>query len=312
MMPMGRSILRGFGPFLVAMTLGAVWVVVSSLLIPPARGSSHTAAVTSATSSACSGGALVAQLREVGEASGLAVSRRDDNLLWTHNDSGEPMLYGVGRDGQLRARVRVTAAQVDDWEDITAARCPQGTCLYIADIGDNKENRPNITIYRVPEPAAGETATAPAEVFVAVYPDRPQDAEAMFTGPDGSLFIVTKGEGSPISVYRLPVPLRAGTAAQLERVGTLAASAAKSRRVTDGDTTWDGRWVALRTLNTLEFYRAADLVSGKPDAPLVIDLTSLREPQGEGVALARDGTAFLAGEGSGGGTLARLSCKLPE
>jgi hypothetical protein len=44
------------------------------------------------------------------------------------------------------------------------------------------------------------------------------------------------------------------------------------------------------------------------------DVSGLREPQGEGIAVGSDGTVFLAGEsgdGVRGGTLARLSCKLP-
>lgn len=260
----------------------------------------------------CSNAAMVAQLPDVREASGLAVSRRTNDLLWTHNDSGRPILYAYDTGGRLRGRVAVAGADVTDWEDLTAASCPQGSCLYIGDIGDNNHRRRHITVYRIPEPAPGDSASQPAEAFHATYPDRPQDAEALFVGPDGSLFIVTKGEGSPVSVYRYAAPLRAGATARLQRLSTLGASTDRGRRVTDGDLTWDGHWVALRTLGALEFFRTSDLVAGRAGTAVHVDLASLREPQGEGLAFARDGTVFLTGEGLRGGTLARLSCKLPS
>src|SRR5882672_6380168 len=103
-------------------------------------------------------------LPEIPEASGLAVSRRNPGILWSHNDSGHaPVLFAVDAAGALRGRVRVPIL-TRDWEDVSAARCPAGDCLYIADIGDNGLARRRIQIYRVPEPAPGDAETAPPEV----------------------------------------------------------------------------------------------------------------------------------------------------
>ena len=50
----------------------------------------------------------VALLRDVPEASGLALSRRHPGLLWTHNDSGHATeLFAVDASGTLQGRVRV-------------------------------------------------------------------------------------------------------------------------------------------------------------------------------------------------------------
>jgi hypothetical protein len=38
------------------------------------------------------------------EASGVAVSRKSPDVLWSHNDSGEPVLVAVGTDGETRGR----------------------------------------------------------------------------------------------------------------------------------------------------------------------------------------------------------------
>ena len=76
----------------------------------------------------------------------------------------------------------MTGAQVENWEDIAVGPCPQGTCLYIADIGDNKATTETITVYRAPEPAPGDTRPSTPSAH-AIYPDGPQDAEALVVLP---------------------------------------------------------------------------------------------------------------------------------
>ena len=308
--------MRAFAPTLIALGAGITWVLLWSALLPSSENvnRAETGPAVVAMRGVCRAGNLVARLPEIPEASGLALSRRHTGLLWTHNDSGKPILYAIGVDGHVRAQVAVTGAQVDDWETVATGSCPQGSCVYIGDIGDNKEARQSITVYRVPEPALNDAATARAEAFPATYPEGPRDAEAFFVGTDGTLFIVTKGEGSPISVYRFPAGAGPGATARLERVATLARKADKDERITDADLSPDGQWVALRTRDRVEFYRTDALLRGSTDEPMEVDVSGLREPQGEGIAVGSDGTVFLAGEsgdGVRGGTLAPLSCKLP-
>ena len=305
---------NGFGPSVIALSAGIAWVLGWNALIPASQGTGGNVGAVVAMSGVCNSGSLIARLRDVPEASGLTVSVRHSGVLWTHNDSGKPVLYAVGIDGQLRARVTVTGAEVDDWEGVATGTCPQGSCLYIGDIGDNKEARQRITIYRVPEPALEDAGTAAAEALSATYPEGPQDAEAFFIDRNGTLFILTKGEGSPISVYRFPTTAGPGATARLELVATLARKAARAERITDASLTPDGQWVVLRTLHRVEFHRADALVRGNTGEPIEVDVSALNEPQGEGIAVSSDGTVFLAGEsgdGARGGTLARLSCKLP-
>jgi hypothetical protein len=306
--------IRAFAPSIFAVLGGVVWAAAFTKLIP-AKADERPPLMQPAAAAACGGVSVVARLPDVPEASGLAVSRSQPGLVWTHNDSGTPHLYAIGADGTIRSRVHVTGATVDDWEDVASGPCPQGSCLYIGDIGDNKGERSRIVVYRVREPAAGENATEPAEALFASYPDRPQDAETLFLGPNGRIHVVTKGEGSPISIYRFPDEATAGATATLERVATLSNNARRGLRITDGDISWDGKWIGLRTLEAVEFYRAGELLRGAPAPPIEFKLSPLREPQGEGLAFAEDGTVYLASEGGGGtrgGLLARMSCKLPE
>ena len=253
----------------------------------------------------CTAASELAYIRGAAEASGIAVSRRTPGLLWTHNDSGQPVLHAVDASGTVKGHVQVTGARVVDWEDLAAGPCPEGSCLYIADIGDNNRSRRSITIYRIPEPRPDQSASDLADVWNATYPDGAHDAEALFAAGN-ALFVVTKDESSATALYRLPLLPKGGREARLELVSRLALD-----RITGASVSPDGTWVALRTNDLGLFYRTADLIDGRAAASRPFDLTAVGEPQGEGIAIGGEGLVYLAGEGGGkGGTLAALRCTL--
>jgi len=266
----------------------------------------------------CSLTGQLVSLPEVSEASGLALSRSNPDLLWTHEDSS-PVLYALDIVGRLKGRVTLNQAPIEDFEDLATGPCGGSgggdkTCLYIGDIGDNRARRDHITVYRVPEPLATDRETAPAEAFHATYPEGPQDAEALFVA-EGRIYVVTKGSHTPITLYRFPEPLRAGTTVRLEPVVVLFQDdPSRQDRVTGAGVSPDGRWVALRTHNAVLFYEAAPLLKGTPKKPLSYDVSWLRESQAEGVAVGNEGGLFLISEGGekgAPGLLAHGVCKLP-
>ena len=255
----------------------------------------------------------LAKLEGLPEASGLAISRRSQGRLWTHNDSGEPVIFALNAAGAISGRLRLTGAKVEDWEAMAVGACPGGSCVYIADIGDNNASRKRITVYRLAEPASGDASLQIKDAFHATYPDGAHDAETLLVSSDGSLFVVTKGETGGVSLYRFPQELRSGATHRLERVGKPRDSnkVAESGRITDGTLSADGQWVALRSKTRVWVYPASEFLSGSWTGAREVDVTSLGEPQGEGIAMGTDGTIYLAGEGGGKkqpGTLARLSC----
>jgi hypothetical protein len=257
------------------------------------------------------------RLPNLSEASGVAASRRTPGVLWAHNDSGEPVIFRLDMQGSVTGRVRVAGAAVEDWEDIATGPCPQGSCIYIADIGDNDGSRDHITLYRAGEPSVEEGVTQPAEVFEAAYPDGAHDAEALFITPDSDIFIITKGDPGPIALYRFPRPLRSGARLRLERIGEPVnrARVDAKDRPTAADMSPDGKWVAVRTTHWVAFYAASDLTAGRWREAFRTDVTGLRERRGEGITFAGNGTMILVGEGGFGssrGTFARLACTLRE
>ena len=268
-----------------------------------------------APGSGCRPSGDIVRLNGLSEASGVAASRRMPGVLWAHNDSGEPLIFALNEQGAVTGRVRVTGAKVEDWEDIAVGPCPEGSCIYIADVGDNSGNRDHVTVYRVPEPSPQDSSTAPTEVFRARYADGAHDAEALFVTPKSEVFIITKGDPGPIALYRFPRVLRSDVIMQLEQIGAPAAAAKVSseERPTAADISQDAQWVAVRTTRRVAFYRTADLISGRWLEAFRTDVSGLREPRGEGIAFGAGGTLFLVGEGgafSAAGTFARLECTM--
>ncbi len=253
-------------------------------------------------------------LAGVPEASGVAASRRTEGMLWVNGDGPEPVVYAVSVAGEPAGQVKIRGAGTKDWEAVAVAECDAGSCLYVADIGDNGGKRKSIAVYRVTEPLPTDSESAVAQVFHAEYPDGAQDAEAMWVTDRREVYIVTKGETKSVSVYRFPKTARNKHTSKLEKIVSLADKDPKRRdMVTDAGISPDGKWVVLRTSSALLFYPSAGLAAGKAGEPSRFDLASLKEPQGEGVALLDDGTVYLVGEGGSPtkpSTFAVLKCDL--
>jgi hypothetical protein len=255
----------------------------------------------------------VVRVAELPEGSGVAVSKRSPDRLWSHNDSGAPELIALDTKGTVVGRVRVPGANVEDWEAIAVGPCPSGNCIYVADIGDNDAERRNITIYRVPEPPGDSGSAGGADVIRAMYPDGAQNAEALLVTPKGEILIVTKGDTGPVALYRVPAEATPGGTVTLQPVGKPRQSGktAGGDRVTDGAISPSGAMVALRTNSALYLYRTEDLMSGNWQETARVSLKGIGEPQGEGLAYGDEKTFYLVGEGGGKsrpGTFGRLAC----
>src|SRR5688572_7250461 len=289
-------------------------ILVGLILVTVSLGWPAASHAQQAAAPQCQTSGPAVRIPDLPEASGVALSRRTPGRLWAHNDSGDAVLVALDTRGTVTGRVRVSGVKVDDWEAVGVGACPGGSCIYIGDIGDNEAGRKRITVYRVSEPST-EDSVAVKETFHGTYPDGAHDAETLLVAPDGGLFIVTKGESGAVGLYRFPRELRPGQTHQLEAVGKPRASgkAAETERITDGAVSPDGTWVVLRTRHGFALHRAADLFSGNWTDAGRVDLKAVGEPQGEGVAIAADGTVYLTGEGGGQaqpGTFAKYACSM--
>jgi hypothetical protein len=193
-----------------------------------------------------------------------------------------------------------------DWEDLSVGDCPTGTCLYLADTGDNQEVRSRGQLIRIPEPVTLEESPLAAEVFPIVLPNGARDIEATFVLPGGEVYFISKGRKDPLTLYRYPLPLRAGELVVLEEVQTLSDGPRFiPSQVTGADSSPDGRLVVVRSYEALDFYRVDEgrlipLEGGR------VALGTLHEPQGEAVGFGPDGQIFLTTEAGNFGGVAAL------
>jgi len=130
------------------------------------------------------------------ESSGLI---KVDNRLWTLNDSGgKAALYQIDeRNGHIIKTLTIQNARNKDWEDIAY----DDTYVYIGDMGNNRGNRRDLKIYKIPRASLRTMNHVNAEVIQFSYNDqkdfasKPQnnnyDCEAMIAH-NGKLYLFSK------------------------------------------------------------------------------------------------------------------------
>lgn len=165
----------------------------------------------------------------VDEASGLAVSRRDATLLWTHNDSGgQPVLYALGTDGRARGAVRLAGVINYDWEDIASFELDGRAWLLVAETGDNNANRHDCALYVIAEPdpatlSPDRELTVPVAWRIPVnYPGGPRDCESVAVDVRERLVYLISKRTTPPVVYSLPLTPPASATPAAQRIVDLA------------------------------------------------------------------------------------------
>jgi len=248
--------------------------------------------------------------QRIDESSGVAASSWSDDVVFTHNDSGDAARFFAvdARTCATKATYAVRGARNVDWEDMARGAAADGTpVLWLADIGDNGAKRTGIVIYEVDEPGLG--TDGPVSIrsrWALTYPDGARDAETLLVDPETSRpVIVTKDvTGGASRAYRVP---RAGSGV-LEPLAALdvralpgSGLAGPAWSVTAGATSPDRRRLVLRS------YLSAWLWATAPGEPLA---TTLGRPperldlplgrQAEALSFTRDGGGVWAtAEGAG-------------
>lgn len=232
------------------------------------------------------------------ETSGLVASRAHPGILWSHNDSGNPPeLFAIDTLGQRRARFELTGLENRDWEDLALGPCPAGTCLYLADTGDNGEDDPSVRVYRFPEPDPSRpTAVRGIERVVVRYPDRPRDVEAMFVGPDTSVHLVTKGRQSPVAHYQVPAAAWHSGAEAIAEPRPITTGIFQGALITGAALAPDGRTVAILTYRDLHRMRLEEGGALVWTTPAPACSLHNRLPQAEAVTWVDERTVLVSSE----------------
>ncbi len=247
--------------------------------------------------------------KDITESSGIAASRCQSGVLWTHNDSGdEAHIYAVNGSGESLGVWKAANTGNIDWEDIAAYKDKTGKCfIYIGEIGDNKLIRREHTVYRIPEPLivpsnAGSSRdepliTADAEMLRFSYPDFEQDAETLMVHPNtADIYVVTKRVSGPAGVYRIKPAFNNAQAQKAERIADISVPAVPNGLLTGGDISPDGRRIIVCDyIRAYEFFlpeieRNFDNIWKQKPVPVLLG----KRKGGESVCYSVDGTSIFA------------------
>lgn len=242
------------------------------------------------------------------ENSGIVRSRLRPDLFWMQNDSGdEPRIYPVHRDGSVYRSVRepntpgvsIGGAINVDWEDITVDS--EGHVI-VADFGNNANDRRDLVLYYVNEPApTAERTTVKKKVFFS-YPDQTSfpaaqdrfnfDAEALFT-IGTQVYILTKHRSDTrTTLYRLDDPKPEVTNV-LTRVDSFDAGGT----VTAADATADGRKLVVTTYDRIWLFEIDNPGQSFFDGKVSVVAYSAGDV--EAICFADDDTLLLGDEAKG-------------
>ena len=203
---------------------------------------------------------VVARLssNDITESSGLAVSKCQQNVFWTHNDSGGgPFLYAFNSNGGSLGTWRLNGVRNADWEDMATVKASDGTCyLFIGEIGDNENRRDSHAVYRVAEPRVSDATASsskrdalPIDTFDVLkfqYSNGRHNAEAMMVHPGtNDIYIVTKNLNGPAEVFKLRPDFGGGEIQGASPIASIALPAIPNGFVTGGDISPDGKRVVL-------------------------------------------------------------------
>lgn len=216
------------------------------------------------------------------ESSGLAVSSEHEDLAYTINDSGHaPTIFAIRiSTGEV---VGTTRVQDPDWNwlDTEALALRDGT-LWVADTGDNVQQRTDAALYALDEPGPGRHTVVPRR-YAVTYEEGPQNVEAIAVPPrSGRILLLSKLSAGGV-VHRLPKNLR-------ENRTNVATPTSRTTPAftTDATYTADGRQVLVRN------YAVAEVRDARSWDLIRTDVLP-NQPLGETIAFEPSGRSYLIG-----------------
>jgi len=143
---------------------------------------------------------------DLGEISGIEFDK--DGNLWAINDSGNSTeIHQIDSLGGIHRSVNISNAKNIDWEDLTQDDFGH---FFIGDFGNNKNNRNDLTVYKIENPIDLKSSETEAEIIRFKFFDQDLentkdsiknfDLEA-FLFYKGRLYLFTKNRTKPFDGY---------------------------------------------------------------------------------------------------------------
>lgn len=256
--------------------------------------------------------------KELNEISGIIFSRKNKDVIWTHNDSGgNAYIYAFNKAGDLLGKILLQDLTPNDWEDIAIGPCEIGgseECIFVADTGDNSDAKQEVGLVRFKEPQLDGINTfsdiiiTDYDYYRFTYEDRPHDCESFIVHPDGNRYLFSKErEERDTHIYKFPSE-KDGDLYIAKKVGTLSLKnglIANLNLATAADIHPDGSRILIRTYSDIFEFRV------NPDNDFITELLAserinlvagsiISEQQGEAISYNPfTGSIFHIGENPG-------------
>lgn len=241
------------------------------------------------------------------EVSGVVASRRQKDVFWVHNDSGDQArIFAINLAGEHLGEFRLEGVTATDWEDI--ALVPQADAdadaIVIADIGDNAAQRDTVTLIHLDEPALPDDPAVPVTITDAAqvehtYLDHSHDAESIFFDlVSNNVAIITKEYTDTARLYR---PGASAGNAPITLAGGTEVALGPGQLATGADAAADGTAILVRSYSDVLVF-AREVGESAEDALARTPCTApaATEQQGEAIAVLPDGSGFVTiSEGAG-------------
>jgi hypothetical protein len=234
--------------------------------------------------------------KKIFEASGIAASIANPGLLWIHNDSGNGAeVFLIDTTVNIKLTCTLEGISNRDWEDIAVGPGPDSakSYIYVGEVGDNLSQHPVKVIYRFEEPKADSEHKSliikKVDRIVFRFPEGAKDCEAIMVDPlTRDLYAISKRE-KPVVVYKLDYPQNTKDTVIARKVATI-----KVKGIVAGDISGDGKEILVKNIKNVFYWIVKDGMSieetlnTKPSV-----LPYKKEPQGEAIGFARDGSGYF-------------------
>ncbi len=245
--------------------------------------------------------------KEADETSGIAASGIIPDTYYIQNDSGDTSrFFAINPQGKVLRTIyygwpKNTTIAEHDCEDIACGPGPvKGkSYIYIADIGDNKAERPFVRVYRIADnerfgDSGADLHTGAVPLYLK-YPDGPRDAEALMIDPVEKLLYIVSKRYDKVGIYTAPLSQQKGDTVTLTKRGMLFFKGIKPFKwVTAADISADGSKILLKTYEKVYYWqREPDQPAWKAMLKHPTELPYLQEKLGEAIGFTRSGKGYF-------------------
>ena len=150
---------------------------------------------------------------KINEASGIAVSHINEDVIWINNDSSDQAaIYAVSARGEHLATLNVSGIENNDWEDLATFNYKGDNYILIADTGDNNSEATNYQLHFIKEPKLSQNqgiqkilTAKPEWTINFAYEDKSRDCESVAVDAINEQILLISKREIPHQLFTLPL-----------------------------------------------------------------------------------------------------------